>query len=169
MPLVLAWIQETFKRSDHMVAIFHRQVWMYFLDFHQINTMMGITWTLASLCIFASSILLSAPLRPLTFLLRVNLEVKSWRSCRLNSYRWLNLKKSFSSIIPPKKVPNHYHKLFTLFWKVEYTLQMFCLLNPQMNACELNPKTTSSDFNRWKSLTKIFCFHAISTDICLLF
>jgi hypothetical protein len=28
------------------------------------------------------------------------------------------------------------------------TLQMFCLLNPQMNACEPNPKTTSSDFNR---------------------
>ena len=50
-----------------------------------------------------------------------------------------------------------------------HTLQMFCLLNPQMNACEPNPKTTSSDFNRWKSVTKIFCFHAISTDICLLF
>ena len=49
------------------------------------------------------------------------------------------------------------------------TLQMFCLLNPQMNACEPNPKTTSSDFNSWKSVTKIFCFHAISTDICLLF
>ena len=28
------------------------------------------------------------------------------------------------------------------------TLLMFCLLNPQMNACEPNPKTTSSDFNR---------------------
>ena len=27
-------------------------------------------------------------------------------------------------------------------------LQMFCLLNSQMNACEPNPKTTSSDFNR---------------------
>ena len=27
------------------------------------------------------------------------------------------------------------------------TLQMFCLLNPQTNACEPNPKTTSSDFN----------------------
>ena len=26
-------------------------------------------------------------------------------------------------------------------------LQMFCLLNPQTNACEPNPKTTSSDFN----------------------
>ena len=51
----------------------------------------------------------------------------------------------------------------------EYTLLMFCLLNPQTNACEPNPKTTSSDFNRWKSVTKIFCFHAISTDICLLF
>ena len=49
------------------------------------------------------------------------------------------------------------------------TLKMFCLLNPQMNACEPNPKTTSSDFNRWKFLTKIFCFHAISKDICLLF
>ena len=49
------------------------------------------------------------------------------------------------------------------------TLQMFCLLNPQMNACEPNPKTTSSNFNRWKSVTKIFCFHAISKDICLLF
>ena len=48
-------------------------------------------------------------------------------------------------------------------------LLMFCLLNPQTNACEPNPKTTSSDFNRWKSVTKIFCFHAISTDICLLF
>ena len=49
------------------------------------------------------------------------------------------------------------------------TLLMFCLLNPQMNACKPNPKTTSSDFNRLKSVTKIFCFHAISTDICLLF
>ena len=28
------------------------------------------------------------------------------------------------------------------------TLQMFCLLNPQTNACKPNPKTTSSDFNR---------------------
>ena len=28
------------------------------------------------------------------------------------------------------------------------TLLMFCLLNPQMNACEPNPKTTSGDFNR---------------------
>ena len=28
------------------------------------------------------------------------------------------------------------------------TLLMFCLLNPQTNACEPNPKTTSSDFNR---------------------
>ena len=49
------------------------------------------------------------------------------------------------------------------------TLQMFCLLNSQTNAFEQNPKTTSSDFNSWKSVTKIFCFHAISTDICLLF
>ena len=49
------------------------------------------------------------------------------------------------------------------------TLQMFCLLNLQMNACEPSPKTTSNDFNRWKSVTKIFCFHAISKDICLLF
>ena len=51
----------------------------------------------------------------------------------------------------------------------KYTLQMFCLLNPQTNAWEPNPKTTSNDFNSWKSVTKIFCFHAISTDICLLF
>ena len=29
-----------------------------------------------------------------------------------------------------------------------HTLLMFCLLNPQTNACEPNPKTTSSDFNR---------------------
>ena len=48
------------------------------------------------------------------------------------------------------------------------TLQMFCLLNSQMNACEPNPKTTFSDFNRLESVTKIFCFHAISKDICLL-
>ena len=48
-------------------------------------------------------------------------------------------------------------------------LQMFCLLNRQMFVCEPNPKTTSSDFYSWKSVTKIFCFHAISTDICLLF
>ena len=27
------------------------------------------------------------------------------------------------------------------------TLQMFCLLNPQMNACEPSPNTTVSDFN----------------------
>ena len=49
------------------------------------------------------------------------------------------------------------------------TLLMFCLLNPQTNACQPNPKTTSSDFNRWKSVTKLFCFHAIFTDICLWF
>ena len=49
------------------------------------------------------------------------------------------------------------------------TLQMFCMLNPQMNVCEPNPKTTSSNFNRLESLTKIFCFHAISKDICVLF
>jgi hypothetical protein len=41
------------------------------------------------------------------------------------------------------------------------TLQMFCLLNPQMNVCEPNPNTTISDFNRLESLTKKFCFHAI--------
>ena len=29
-----------------------------------------------------------------------------------------------------------------------HTLLMFCLLNPQMNVCEPNPKTTSSDFSR---------------------
>ena len=62
-----------------------------------------------------------------------------------------------------------------LFWKrilwklIDPTLQMFCLLNPQMNACEPNPKTTSSDFNRLESVTKIFCFHTISKDIWLLF
>ena len=49
------------------------------------------------------------------------------------------------------------------------TLLMFCLLNPQMNSCEPNPKTTSSYFNRLDSVTKIFCFHAISKDIRLLF
>ena len=49
------------------------------------------------------------------------------------------------------------------------TLQMFCLLKPQMNVCEPNPNTTSSNFNRLESLTKIFCFHAISKDICVLF
>ena len=49
------------------------------------------------------------------------------------------------------------------------TLQMFFLLNPQMNTCKPNPKTTSSDFNRLESVTKIFCFHAISKYICLLF
>ena len=49
------------------------------------------------------------------------------------------------------------------------TLLMFCLLNPQTNACEPNPKTTNSDFNRLESVTKIFCFHAISKDIWLLF
>ena len=49
------------------------------------------------------------------------------------------------------------------------TLQMFCLLNSQMNACEPSLKTTSSDFNRLESITKKFCFHAISKDICLLF
>ena len=61
--------------------------------------------------------------------------------------------------------------LHYIFWWIHfsYTLQMFCLLNPQMNACEPNPKTTCSDFNSWKSVTKIFCFHAISTGICLLF
>ena len=41
------------------------------------------------------------------------------------------------------------------------TLQMFCLLNPQMNVCKPTSNTTSSNFNRLESLTKIFCFHAI--------
>ena len=40
-------------------------------------------------------------------------------------------------------------KLGTVMQEGEkHTLQMFCLLNPQMNACEPNPKTTSSNFNR---------------------
>mgnify|MGYP007048715595 CR=1 FL=1 len=36
------------------------------------------------------------------------------------------------------------------FWTTDpscITLQMFCLLNSQMNACEPNPNTTVSDFN----------------------
>ena len=53
--------------------------------------------------------------------------------------------------------------------KDNYTLQMFCLLNSQTNACKPNLKTTSSDFNRLESVTKIFCFHAIPKDICLFF
>ena len=40
-------------------------------------------------------------------------------------------------------------------------LQMFCLLNPQMNACEPNPNSTCSDFNRLKSVIKNFYLHAI--------
>ena len=60
-------------------------------------------------------------------------------------------------------------KYSKVHYKAIPTLLMFCLLNPQTNACEPNPNTTSSDFNWWKSVTKIFCFHAISTDICLLF
>ena len=51
---------------------------------------------------------------------------------------------------------------------LELTLLMFCLLNPQTNACEPN-RQLAVIFNRWKSVTKIFCFHAISTNICLLF
>ena len=51
----------------------------------------------------------------------------------------------------------------------EPTLQMFCLLNPQMNVCEPNPKTASSNFNRLESLTKKFCTYVISKDICVLF
>ena len=50
-----------------------------------------------------------------------------------------------------------------------HTLLMFCLLNPQMNVCKPNPKRINSNFNRLESVTKIFCFHAISTDICVLF
>ena len=35
------------------------------------------------------------------------------------------------------------------YWKIiTITLQMFCLLNPQINVCKTNPKTTSRDFNR---------------------
>ena len=95
----------------------------YFLDFHQIETMMGITWTLASLCIFASSILLSAPLRPLTFLLRVNLEVRSWRSCRLNSYRLLNLRKCFPLFNhSSKKCAKSLAQAFSLYFEMyEYS------------------------------------------------
>ena len=59
-------------------------------------------------------------------------------------------------------------KTFGFCW-VKPTLQMFCLLNSQTNVCEPNPKTTSSDFNRLESVTKIFCFHAMSKDIWLLF
>ena len=51
----------------------------------------------------------------------------------------------------------------------EPTLEMFCLLNPQMNVCEPNPNTTSSNFNRLESLTKKFCTYVISKDICVLF
>ena len=50
------------------------------------------------------------------------------------------------------------------FWSKGHSitrLQIFCLLNPQMNVCEPNPKTTSSNFNRLEFLTKKFCFHAI--------
>ena len=36
----------------------------------------------------------------------------------------------------------------SILFIISYTLLMFCLLNPQTNACEPNPKTTSSDFNR---------------------
>ena len=66
----------------------------------------------------------------------------------------------------PLKMNNFHGNYFVKKW---HTLQMFCLLNPQMNVCEPNPKTTRSDFNRLESVTKIFCFHAISRDICLLF
>ena len=31
---------------------------------------------------------------------------------------------------------------------------------------QTNPKTTSSNLNRLESVTKIFCFHAISKDLC---
>ena len=37
---------------------------------------------------------------------------------------------------------------FLLHKQSTTTLLMFCLLNPQTNAFEPNPKTTSSDFNR---------------------
>ena len=40
-------------------------------------------------------------------------------------------------------------------------LQMFCLLNQQMNLCDPNPNKTSSNFNRLESLTKKFCFYAL--------
>ena len=49
-----------------------------------------------------------------------------------------------------KKKTFHFvgHRLLIFFYEIiDYTLQMFCLLNPQTNACEPNPKTTSSDFN----------------------
>ena len=44
-------------------------------------------------------------------------------------------------------------QIYTVEWMGRHfdvfpALLMFCLLNPQMNACEPNPKTTSSDFNR---------------------
>ena len=58
-----------------------------------------------------------------------------------------------------------FNQIFDRFLPYEATLLMFCLLNPQTNACEPNPKITSSDFNRLESVTKIFCFHAISKDI----
>ena len=46
-------------------------------------------------------------------------------------------------------------------------LQMFCLLNSQMNACEPNPKTTNSDFNRWKSVVRYFVFMLfLKTSVC---
>ena len=35
--------------------------------------------------------------------------------------------------------------------------------------CLQTKSKDNCDFNRWKSVSKIFCFHAISTDICLLF
>ena len=77
---------------------------------------------------------------------------------------WLTRPKWFSDegIILAKGQFDHSYTFWT-------TLQMFCLQNPQIIACKPNPKTTSSDFNRLESVTKIFCFHAISKNICLLF
>ena len=48
-------------------------------------------------------------------------------------------------------------------------LQVFCLLNPQMNAWDPNLNTTYSDFNGLKSAIKNFYLHAIFKSATLPF
>ena len=66
-------------------------------------------------------------------------------STRRKNYITKKLREmSLCAIYNEEYVLNEQTKRFVEFC----TLLMFCLLNPQTNACEPNPKTTSSDFNR---------------------
>ena len=65
----------------------------------------------------------------------------------------------FFSLLPAEPKHPKQNNSCSKMWPI--ALQMFCLLNSQMNACKPNLNTTCSDFNRLKSVLKNFYLHAI--------